>query len=870
MKRFVIPYDKQLAPVYFRFNLPTEQGYLENPVKEMLQDDVVSWLKESRIATQCAYVADILETDNFPATTEDSVALASLAALLQTLLTAGYTHEAAIISDVISNYILYESAFSGTGSFRKLAIAAEAEKIRSIVNVTHELHNRGRSDETVRNSRSEAAILIELVAFGDDLQGGPRPSVMLQTVSDYAAGANYVLSVWRSGSQSQMEEPMFLNVSRQLSSAIGVPVDMSQQFIAKLEAFLNFTASAALCEAGTIEFLRGMKGLTFNGSLIRHVNHVLRSTSINGFSVRLIEPVANMLALCIHSANWSPFRDDAIITLLDAASVGSDSNWSLVNLALERHRRGQSLAAGNGHDADIIPACRAFLDGYERAWAADAPRLFGISVKNGWFALISKWIRRECLTGSSGISVGNNFSSKEEEAIHEVTQLGFPYIFKVIVEGLGLERCRRLVDRTNSIGQTPLHLACKHRAPKEVFRLLYILGAHVNSQCHLGQTPLHYCLPNSKVVPPVFEEVLKMMSDHSLPAIAPLDAPKIWDRNDQARFVDTRAYDFRVLIHQLLARNADMSIPDQEGMTPVHRAAKEGWGDIIDIFFRHEHGDAEQLQRTCLKIRDYAGHTALDYSRMYGNLTGEDVLVSEMRKRAMEIPPQPAQHLLPLELPIMKFTIGKSKSPVRQVPSSHDIRGPLNQPQPTLSCQDLQDLPYSQTTKLSPQGVQEPRYPSPIPSPRVIPKPPSYSPPSSSPPSIQKPSNYPSPAVSSHTVSKPPDHPLPPSPPVQAPPRFPSPLVYVYDDPEFSGSVSYTQSSSQIHEKPVLPSASQSRTSTFSQNLTLSPSSTLTPSINSNHKEFEQKSRKSTSTFDSKDTEPKSKLRLFEKWGKKK
>ena len=117
----------------------------------------------------------------------------------------------------------------------------------------------------------------------------------------------------------------------------------------------------------------------------------------------------------------------------------------------------------------------------------------------------------------------------------------------------------------------------------------------------------------------------------------------------------------------MLAYNADMTIPDQEGMTPIHRAAKEGWADTIDVFFRHEHGDSERLQRASLRIRYHAGHTALDYTRISGNIAGEEVLASEMRKRAMEVPPRPPQHLLPMgrqDLPMQKFTITKPRAPV--------------------------------------------------------------------------------------------------------------------------------------------------------------------------------------------------------------
>lgn len=324
---------------------------------------------------------------------------------------------------------------------------------------------------------------------------------------------------------------------------------------------------------------------------------------------------------------------------------------------------------------------------------------------------------------------------------------------------------------------------------------------------------------------------MKMISHHSLPTITFLEAPEAWDKFCNARFIDSRAYDFRVLIYQLLAYNADMTIPDQEGMTPIHRAAKEGWADTIDVFFRHEHGDSERLQRASLRIRYHAGHTALDYTRISGNIAGEEVLASEMRKRAMEIPPRPPQHLLPMgpqDLPMQKFTIRKPRAPVPRAPSPHEVPESLRISQPTRS-------------------------PQPPPNPSQAPSSSVQSPPQLPPLSVQSPR----PTLASN-------------PSFQSPPRFPPPTVYLYQDPEFSSRTCYAQASSSKQENPAPLSVSQSKTSTFSQNPTLSPTSTLTPSVFSDFKDLDKQSMESNSTFNSKSAEPKSKSRLFEKWGKKK
>lgn len=314
------------------------------------------------------------------------------------------------------------------------------------------------------------------MAFGDGSAGGPRASGSLQTMSNYATATYYVLSALRRGDKSQLEEARFRNISRQLSSATSLPSHMVQQFSAKLEALLELAALGALCEAGNVQYLRGIKGRTYNGSLIKRVDRVLPSTSLKGFGSRLIEPLSSMLSLSFYSTNWSSFRDNAIITLLDGASIGGDDNWSLFNLAVERYRRGQGGAQENGHNSEILSVCKTFLDGHEGAWATEAPELLETCVRNGWFGLLSRWLRSESLTGGSTISLGNDFANKEERAIRQAVQSGFPYIMKIIVESLGMERCKNFVNRANSQGQTALHLACKHRAPKEVFGFFTFLG----------------------------------------------------------------------------------------------------------------------------------------------------------------------------------------------------------------------------------------------------------------------------------------------------------------------------------------------------------------------------------------------------------
>lgn len=109
----------------------------------------------------------------------------------------------------------------------------------------------------------------------------------------------------------------------------------------------------------------------------------------------------------------------------------------------------------------------------------------------------------------------------------------------------------------------PLQLACMHRAPKDVFRLLFVLGADINTQCHRGRTPLHYYFPNQDALPSVYEEVMSLIADHSLPTITPLDKPTV-HLEGGCQSVEAHVRDFTAIIGQLLSRHADMSTMDHE------------------------------------------------------------------------------------------------------------------------------------------------------------------------------------------------------------------------------------------------------------------------------------------------------------------
>lgn len=692
VKRFVLPYDKMLGLSYYRFDTNTATPFREYSAKNFIQTEVREYVTSPQGATKCAAAANILKEDNFPTTSEDQVALATLASLLHALLVAGYAHEAAIITDLISNFILYEAASGEDGSFRKAVIATEAAKLGTRIHRMHKAYEDGHTKELPDDLRSEGETLLTFMVFGDSVTGERRCPGVLQSLSDYAAGAYYCLTVLRRGDASEVVEPDCRILLRQLWKLWNVQPEITQQSISQMESILELVTIAALCEAATTQALRGIKGLTHNGSLTRHVHNVLMNTSLMGVSQRILGPVANFLAICIHMDSWSLSRDDSITKLITAGSTKVEEIWSLINLAIERLRLENRLPAYNSSHPDTVSACEAFLERHARTWSMQSAELLTLSIQNGFFGLLWKYCDGEALIAGTQATIGAtsrgpNFGKNGETVLHQAARLGFPYIMKMVIKYFSMVHSQDIVNRPNNQGQTPLHLACVHRAPEEILRLLVILGAGVNIQCNEGRTALHYCFPNQDALPSVCDDIINMISEYSLPTSIPLDRPQVYTRG-ACKPVEPRVYGFRVIIRTLLSLHADMSITDHEAMTPLHRAAKYGWGDNLDIFFRLEGAIAEIQQGKCLRLRDNAGLTVLNHTRKSEIVEemdrGEDIITAEMKRRGMDIPPKSAYDLWNSRPQWYKVQIGKPGTPVQDetTQSSYNIPRATPSPQP--------------------------------------------------------------------------------------------------------------------------------------------------------------------------------------------
>jgi hypothetical protein len=786
IQKYMVPFDKNLSHAYFRFDIPYMNTFYEYSQKSKILTDLASWFDEPKVKTQFEYAAAILKTNNFPTSPEDLVALTSLSSLMRALSTAGYAFESLIISDIITNYILYESASDNEGSFRKLGIAFEAERIASETLAKHEAYVNGNKYQLPDDVRSEAAVIYGIAAYDDPDHGGNRQPGQLLTIFDYVAAIYYCLQIVREGDKSRMDEPRMFKYMKQFFSVLDMPRAADPSIIDKMEELLQVGAISAMCEAASVQLLHNVKSLAYNGSFISQVKYAVKETSLKGMNEIIVEPIANMYALWMENEGQDETTDEGIVTILMAAPQNKSLNnsWALVNLAVKRTLWAKPEDFKDMNDVDVVSRCLKLRTSRAEAWKSEHLELLLPAVQRGWFGLAEKGLSYKELNSSKLFEKDDNFHRRADLALQEAVKAGYPFIMKKILECMGLELCKKRINVPDSQGLTPYHLACKHRAPKEIFRLLQILTTEKNHKDNNGRTPLSYCFPKQDEVPPVYQSVVEMITEFSLPTITPTDKPKVYGgyyRGNPTR-VEPRTQSFRLILDQLLSRNANPVLEDASGMTPAHRAAKEGWGDNLDVFFMYSYGEFPKWTGELLKLLDNENRSILDHARLAGNkgdIQGrEDIVEDEMEKRDIPIPQR------------MNFTTGTLQDQWISIPLGR-ARPPVN-PQPATPLAP----PQNYTTALSQQPIRPPEvhvYHDPtIPSTKPTNLSPSSVPPLHAP--RFSPSQVPSIQSSSPCIDGP-----------SASPRFPP--AQLYQDPSFSTNTSSTLSNAAPSASPRFPAA---------------------------------------------------------------
>jgi hypothetical protein len=158
--------------------------------------------------------------------------------------------------------------------------------------------------------------------------------------------------------------------------------------------------------------------------------------------------------------------------------------WSFLNLALEY--RNFIQRSFSQVDAETLKVCEDVLSRNTDHFESNRHEVAIVSVKQGYFCLLRKCLKAEGLFEGPAVDdaapdpvtpgvLEDATDTHYNTLLHIAAKTGFPWITKSIVESLGIPNGKEWVNERNSFGQSPLHLACKHRAPKQVFLLLKTL-----------------------------------------------------------------------------------------------------------------------------------------------------------------------------------------------------------------------------------------------------------------------------------------------------------------------------------------------------------------------------------------------------------
>jgi ankyrin repeat protein len=654
IQRFVLPYDSQLNSTYIRFSLPDSMPFFESFNNDYVLHKVQEWLKQPLSATKCARAAKSLAADSFPNTPEDCLAISSLAGLLLAALRQGYSFEAGILSEVICNFLLYEAASGEGGSFRKVLLASTLGRVTERLNELYEAYDM---EQTVP-FKSEDGVKVAVSAGVLGLSGEATDTVFVPSkLTNPSEIVNGCYSFLISINQKQSAEDWYHSfqiILQDLASLVGSHPEPNHFFITRVETLLKLATLATLCQACTVEALRGVKGLLHNGTTLGHMYAILNDEPLDGFSGELLIPVAGAIATSISLGNWSPFRDNAIINLFATVSAKT-CDWAFVNLAIERLRLSEETIGGEDL-LQVTTVCRTILRSRSLEFERSRVEIAALSVRNGYLGLLEQCLESELLSVPASPAIRGappdlvkilEFSSdsNRDSILHVSCKLGYPHVTQLIARILGERLASDFLNRPNHQGHTALHLACKYRASEEVLWLLFVNNARLSDQCNLGRTPLHYCFPDQALLPEIHSLILELAKEYALPTIEPLQKPKLYRQGELLHETDPRVLSFERIASRLCKLMNDPATQDDDGMTALSLAASRGWAHLLDVFLDDDgSSQSEYMQHTLLGLRDRHGRTALDHARQAGSQGvirgGEDIIAAEMTKRGMNIPPK--------------------------------------------------------------------------------------------------------------------------------------------------------------------------------------------------------------------------------------
>ena len=227
-----------------------------------------------------------------------------------------------------------------------------------------------------------------------------------------------------------------------------------------------------------------------------------------------------------------------------------------------------------------------------------------------------------------------------ENLLHLCARKAFIPVTKLLIECLGITPSKQLLAKQANNGLLPLHMACQRRGHLDSILLFIYAGVDLNLTDACGRTALHHCFLPSQSIHDYVAAIEDFAEQHGLLLTLPLKRPEVWSPNGTGQEVNHQAFAIRRMAQQFSGRpSAKFDTQDNDGASPAHLAAANGWSSILNVLFVRDGEAAENMARNCLILKDKNGNSVLSVVRTIEDKAGETIITAEMRKRCLDVFP---------------------------------------------------------------------------------------------------------------------------------------------------------------------------------------------------------------------------------------